>query len=586
MPVRRSPRRCSSGWMLAAGLLAIPLPAGAATPLIVGRPTIQNPVFGGIANTMMYDVTVTVDSIAADPGHVGMVGFVSEDDYTTCAGTTAWKWSAPQTFDTTDARTFRLYNFVPGTTYYYRAQVGDPSRLVRARCGMLRTTAAPTPTLPTNLGYLNLQYAKTGAGDPFSTRYAMLATEDCGATPTSATGDRYYLAAVDLEAEAIVWYLDVAAMAGTDGGTGRGFRYQPGATPSEDRILATVDKRYLFEWRFDGTETNAHDFASMDECEGVAGSTGPCVHHDAYVSDVTGQSYVLATRMSGTDATGTDWEAPCGTGSRFLDDGFQILDSSWAVTSEHYLMGDYGYDPTVDGGPNAALLAARTDGCVAGTWGRAFDPAYGGIDWTHANSLTASRFGASEVVDISFKEWDQVVRFDGMSGALVWRLSPNPADSDWGTLGIAAGVTGAAAFADQHDVHATGASTVMMMDNQGDRAGARIVEIGLQRRPLGATILKSWALVDDAGDPLSCSLEGSGEYVPGTSSTRVLAMCNDHHSFAELVDATGNTGTPPPVYVYLPDGTTDPFCTTGGPAAVTDIHGWQRAFPLASVGAF
>jgi hypothetical protein len=120
----------------------------------------------------------------------------------------------------------------------------------------------------------------------------------------------------------------------------------------------------------------------------------------------------------------------------------------------------------------------------------------------------------------------------------------------------------------------------MLFDNQGDPDGARVLEIGLVPASSTATINKSWAVVDSAGSALDCLLEGSGETIPG--STRVLAMCNDFHAFVELTDATGNTGTAPPVYVGL---ATD-FCTMGGPSDASRIRGWQRAFPIANIGEF
>src|SRR6185436_1341870 len=126
-----------------------------------------------------------------------------------------WKWARSQTFDATGTRTWTLYNFVPGTAYRYKVMVGDPSGVVRVQCGRL-----PTPRLPTELANLNLQFAKSGAYDA---KYMILETDDCGAgTPRGA---RYYVVAVDTDEEAIVWYLDVAAMAGRPGATGSGLSY-------------------------------------------------------------------------------------------------------------------------------------------------------------------------------------------------------------------------------------------------------------------------------------------------------------------------------------------------------------------------
>ncbi len=180
----------------------VPGTAFAVVPMFVGTPAIGNPSFNGVANTMMYTVTVTVDGFAADPDHAAVVGFT--DNYTTCAGS-VWKYSLPKFFDTTATRTWTLYNFEPGQTYYYKVRVGPPTGgTARMVCGELTTTAAPTPTLPTSLANLNLQYDKAGPTNRFRTRYVMMETDDCGATPMAT---RDYLLVVDPLREAIVWYL-------------------------------------------------------------------------------------------------------------------------------------------------------------------------------------------------------------------------------------------------------------------------------------------------------------------------------------------------------------------------------------------
>jgi hypothetical protein len=556
-------------------LFLLSTPAFAIVPNI-STTRVANPRFGGVANTMMYTVAVTVSGAANDTMHDAQVGFINADSYTTCAGTTGWKYGHTQRFDTTTSRTWTLYNFVPGESYYYRVQVGSSTGMKKTKCAALTTTAAPTPTLPTNLSYLNFEYDKSGS--TYDTDYVLFETDDCGGTSMSSATATYYLVAVDPRAEAIVWYMDISAITGGDNGTG--FRYQAAASAVDDRILMTIDKRWLYEFRFDGTIVSSHDFASTGQCDGDTGSEGPCIHHDAFKSDSTGRTYVLSTQRSTTDATGTPWEADCGTDSLFLNDGFQVLNSSWSVTSSRYLMTTYGYDPTVDPGPNGASLAMRPDSCDNSTWTAYMDPAYGSLDWTHVNSITAVRSGASELLDLSLKEWDQILRVNSTTGALVWKLSADTSDSSFGTFNIASGVTGDAAFADQHDVHATATNTIMLFDNQGDPDGARVLEIGVSTSTSTATINKSWALVDDAGAALDCTLEGSGETIPGSSN--VLAMCNDEHAFVELTDATGTTGTAPPVYVTLASD----FCTSGGPSTASRLRGWQRAFPLANIGEF
>jgi hypothetical protein len=555
-------------------------PASAATPRIVGTPVVRNPSWNGVANTMMYDVQVTVSGTGSDAGHGAVVGYVAADDYTTCADATVpWKWSHEETFDSSATQTWRLYNFVPGTAYRYKVLIGGESGTPRARCGALRTTAAPTPTLPENLAALDLQYEKSGA---FDTKYVLFETDDCG--EGTAEGVGYYFVAVDPNAEAIVWYLDVAALSGVADPLGSGFSYEAGATPGEGRVLLTVDKRYLYEWAFDGTENRSWDFAPSDECDGSTGSAGPCIHHDIAESDASGNTYVLTSRESAMDATGTPWESNCGTGSRFLDDGYAVLDSDWALADDRSLMTTYDFDPGVDGGPNAVHNAARRSACDSATWTHAFDPAYGVIEYTHANALAVSSFGRNEVVDLSLREWNQVIRFDADTGDVVWRLSPDPDYSDWDKIELAEGIVGDDDFAEQHDVHAIDRDTLMMLDNSGNGPDARVLQIDLDSSSMVPTISKAWAVVDASGAPMVCPLEGTAQNIPG--SDHVMAMCAEQYAFIELDDPTGADGTPPPLFIQLPDGTPDDICTSGGPSSRASILGWHKAFPMATIGEF
>src|SRR5678816_3950318 len=120
----------SAGLILGLGLVS--LDASAAVPRLVGTPRVRNTTFHGVPNTMMYDVRVTVDSTGTDAGHQAMVGYVPEDEFTTCASpTTPWKWSQAQRFDTSKSRVWTLYNFIPGTVYYLSLiHISEPTRLL------------------------------------------------------------------------------------------------------------------------------------------------------------------------------------------------------------------------------------------------------------------------------------------------------------------------------------------------------------------------------------------------------------------------------------------------------------------------
>jgi hypothetical protein len=438
--------------------------AFAVTPRPVGRVLVRNPMSNGVANTMMYTVTVTVDGTASDADHVAAVGYVEADDYGTCTDTTTpWKWAASQTYDTSATRSWTLYNFVPGRSYYYKWMVGDPSGTVRTRCAALRTPTMATPTLPDKLADLNLRYDKTGT---YETRYVLLETEDCGA---GGVGDpsTYYLVVVDADEETIVWYLDVGASTGLLG-LGSGLHYEEGLTPADDRMHLTVNNQAIFEWGFDGAINGTYDFG--DGCDGATGALGPCVHHDIVRSNDTGNTYAIAAAVSSVDAIGTDWDARCDASSQFLDEGYLVLDSNWSLIGDNYIIRDQGFDPTVDGGPNASMYAMASGSCDSRHWAGTYDPAIGIIDWGHQNALSVSSFDGDEVIDVSYKNWDRILRFDAATGDLLWSLSPNSGYSDWGRVRVDTGVTGMADFEAQHDVHAIDSNRLMMIDNRGDAA--------------------------------------------------------------------------------------------------------------------
>ena len=118
--------------------IVLALAAEAAVPRLVGAPVVENPRFHGVVNTMMYTVTITVDGTGSDADHTAMVGFAPDDEYIGCSDT-AWKWSHAESFDTTDTRSWTLYNILPGTTYHYRVLVGTGAS-TRSRCPTSRST--------------------------------------------------------------------------------------------------------------------------------------------------------------------------------------------------------------------------------------------------------------------------------------------------------------------------------------------------------------------------------------------------------------------------------------------------------------
>jgi hypothetical protein len=554
--------------------------AFAATPRPVGRVLVRNPMFHGVANTMMYTVAVTVDGTGSDADHVAAVGYVEAADYGSCTDTTTpWKWAASQTYDTSATRTWTLYNFVPGRSYYYKWMVGTPGGTVRTRCAALRTSTMATPSLPANLADLNLRYQKTG---PYETKYVLFETEDCGAGGMSDPSS-YYLVVVDADEESIVWYLDVGANTGLPG-IASGLHYEEGLTPDDDRMHLTVGNEAIYEWGFDEVAKGIYDFGADDECDGQTGSLGPCVHHDIVRSNDTGNTYAIAAKVSPVTAIGTDWDARCDATSQFLDEGYLVLDPDFSLVDENFLIEDQGFDPAVDGGPDASMYAMASGSCDSRHWAGTYDPAIGIIDWGHQNAMSVSSYDGYEVIDLSYKNWDRILRFDAATGDLLWSLSPNSGYSDWGRVRIDSGVSGAADFDSQHDVNAIGSNQFMMIDNRGETTGSRVLEIELTDTPTPTTwIRKSWAITDSAGAPIRCPIEGTGRQVPGSTDDHVLSMCADSYAVMELDDPTGASGTSPLLYISLPSTN---YCAGGGPASRADIQGWHKGYPLERVGAF
>jgi hypothetical protein len=230
---------------------------------------------------------------------------------------------------------------------------------------------------------------------------------------------------------------------------------------------------------------------------------------------------------------------------------------------------------------------AASDACWANTWA-----AYLGgdvIDWTHVNSIDRSTDGTEEFLDLSVRNFDQILRVDADDGSHVWTLASDPAYSDWRPLRIAPGIAGQRAFGGQHDVHMIGPDTLMMLDNLGDPDGSRVLSSALDAMSSQATIDHSWALVDAAGAPLECPVEGSAQVVPGSRGEHVLAACRDEYTVVELDDSSGyatDHTIEPPLVISLPDGTGDDFCESGGPVARGGLRGFYRAYPLDAVGSF
>jgi hypothetical protein len=318
---------------------------------------------------------------------------------------------------------------------------------------------------------------------------------------------------------------------------------------------------------------------------------GPCPHHDAWKSDITGETYVLVSENSDVSTIGNrTWSMARCTDPpyRFIGDGWQTLSEDYATWSDSYLIDDLGYDPDVLAGPHAPAACATAAG-----WRRTLSPSMNWIDWIHTNSLAGTADGGS--LDISLKEWDQIIRVstDG-THTVEWKLASDPFHSDFGSLSLGPDVlTGPAAFGGQHDVHGIGNARILLFDNQGDRddmtdvEASRVLSIAFDTSAWSAEIVKSWALVTNEASPstLFCPTKGSGQLVPGDEDgNSVLALCHEVFAIEELNDPSG-LATSPSLYISIPDPPAE-VCGGTDEASRVGITGWYRAYPLESLGDF
>jgi hypothetical protein len=571
------------------------------TPTVTSA-VVENPEFNGVPNTMMYTVTVTVDDTYDNMRHRGEIAFTSKgagvgNPAAGCPATTDYTWSsASHVFSDADTWTFPLYNLQPGTSYYYMVRTGTSANY-KYSCGALTTKAAPTPTVPSALADLNLSV--DNSSHVYATKYVMFDTDGCGENEN-------YLVAMDADTGNIVWYLNIPAVSGIADAKIGGWRFQEAGDGylTSDRIVATLSsaeaREYLVELELDGTVLHWKDFGLNDagadghRCDGNSRSHGPCPHHDAFKSDLTGETYVLTAENSdvSTSRNPTWTHARCTDKNpyRFVGDGYQTLSEDYSTFVDTSLIEDLGYDPAGTlPGPDAPAGCATAAGLS-----QTLSPSFNWIDWIHTNAIAGTPDGA--YLDLSLKEFDQVIRVaaDGTSTSPVWRLSSYADYSDF-TLDLGPDiVTGSAGFAGQHDVHSVDDDTIMMFDNEGDVDAisgvekSRVLSIDLDEVAGTATIDKSWALVEDVSTrpgTLDCPTKGSAQLIPGDSTgDRVLALCHEHFSIEELSDPTGFPSAPL-LYIAIPDPPAE-VCGGTTESSRRGVTGWYRAYPLDSFGDF
>ena len=177
-------------------------------------------------------------------------------------------------------------------------------------------------------------------------------TDDC-----SENGN--YLVAIDADTGKYVWYLDIPALTGDAKARVQGWRFQAAGDGylTSDRILASYStgdhRQYLMELELDGTVIARKDFGLLDTgedghlCDGSGKtSNGPCPHHDAFKSDLTGETYALVSENSDISTVGNDtWTTSrCPHPPyRFVGDGWTTLSDDYTTLSTDYLIDDLGF---------------------------------------------------------------------------------------------------------------------------------------------------------------------------------------------------------------------------------------------------
>ena len=491
-------------------------------------------------------------------------------------GSAQWNWSDWAVGTIIE---FVLYNFTPGTTYEYKIVVAGGSPQTTA------TTLTGGPSLPTLLDDLNLQV--TNSAGAHST-YVMFDTYDCEGVV--ATTPMQYLVVVEADSGEIVWYQDVDAV--TDGATITGWSYT-----SDDTILAIVDRAYVYEWALDGSDViTAEDFS--DDClmDGTGDpDEGPCPHHDAFRCADNGKTYVVTGTFDSTilptDTTDFGGSSTCNSWDGFVDDGARIYNSTFSSYADHTLMADMDFDPSVDGGP-------LPDDCTGPYyWGAlGFHSGINAVDWTHVNSVSAVKPGTTDRLNLSLRQWSEVLRYNPTTTSVDWALNGLAPGTYGFTLQLGPGISGGTAdFGGQH--HFTEDDGLFLMFDNGNMGGsthdARALQIDIDTSPDPdeATILRSWEM-REYGTPwngLTCSGLGNAVMLPGTQGKNVLATCGPETTIQEIDEYDGQQTTDPVLEVSLDNDGTGGWdhCSTGtDPTGSGNPNRFYRAWPLLELGEF
>jgi hypothetical protein len=512
-------------------------------------------------NQMRYDCTVNLTALAASY-RIGV---------RPTSGGGAWRWGE---WTAAAENNQTLWNFKPGVAYQYRVESDN---------GDAATASLGTPTLPTDLSgiTLTLDGEVDGAGAPeYETRYVLLDTTDCANTKS-------YLVAVNVFRNPatggglvpfISWYHDIDEATGLTGAEITGTEVV--GEDADGGMLVIVDKRHVYQWNWAGQEVHHKDYSA--NCSNAVDDFGPCPHHAAY-SASTGETWIVTARLDpATPHTSGPWST-CAADEYFVNDGLDVLDSSWTtVTSSVSLFADYAdtpYDPNVYEGPSPPSAPA---GCDTPYYPNDLFGGGGEIDWTHLNSVTPYTVGGVTYAIVSLKDFNEIALLADpalVGGEADWVINGEVQDSRPHTSGSALTVSidngvisGLAEFSDQHDVrYANGLLQFLDNNNEGGHdSSSRVLRLDIDAAGGNAEIVANFVVTDRGGDPQTCPGLGSARVVPGTNGASVVALCQAARMVSELNDPLGNE--------------TAAMMTLTATCSAGDVKGWYRAYPLDSLG--